>query len=112
MSDKKTIKLKGSDEEVSTYAVAKGMTAENMAEVLENFCGSFLIDRDEGIVIGKLLRNAHHTLHRSVIVFLLGIIEGLSMQEYTDARNETAVSVAKMIHAKVESGEYSCGMMI
>ena len=65
-----------------------------------------------GLEVGKQLRTTHRTLQRLAIVFCLGLISGISEQEYTDARNETAIATAKKIKQMVEDGELPFGLYI
>jgi len=51
-------------------------------------------------------------LQRLAICFAFGIIAGLSEQEYTDARNETAVETAKKIKQMIDQGELPFGFYI
>jgi hypothetical protein len=45
----------------------------------------------EGKEIGLMLRFTHHTLQGLAMCFAFGLIAGLSEQEFTDPRNETAI---------------------
>jgi len=107
-NDKYTIELshydyntntKVSDGEVLVHAVAKVITPEQMAELLDNYCNTFSGGYKRGVKTGEELRRTHRTLQRSVIVECVGVIAGLSDQEYTDARNERAIALAKRIKA-------------
>jgi hypothetical protein len=62
-------------------------------------------DFREGKEIGLQLRFTHRTLQRLVICFAFGLIAGLSEQEYTDPRKETAIQTAKKISKLLEDGE-------
>ena len=66
----------------------------------------------EGKEIGLQLRFTHRTLQRLVICFAFGMIAGLSEQEYTDPRNETAIQTAKKVVQLMESGELPVGLYI
>ena len=69
-------------------------------------------DFREGKEIGLQLRFTHRTLQRLVICFAFGLIAGLSEQEYTDPRNETAIQPAKKIAQMLEDGELPLGLYI
>jgi hypothetical protein len=58
------------------------------------------------------LRFTHRTLQRLAICFAFGIIAGLSEQEHTDPRNETAIQTAKKIKAMIDKGELLFGLYI
>ena len=97
---------------VHTGMLAKSLTLENMAELLQDFVNSGMKDYRDGEVVGKLLHNSHCTLQASVIRFCLGVIVALGKQEYTDARNETPVAMAKKITAMLDDGTLKMGWMI
>ena len=122
MSKAKTIKLKdwNSDcsrlevtgESLSTYQVAKSLTSENFAALLDEYLNLGGKDFREGMEIGLQLRSTHRTLQRLVICFAFGLIAGLSEQEYTDPRNETAIQTAKRLSQMLEEGDLPLGMYI
>ena len=122
MSKEKTIKLKdwNSDcsrieetgETISTYQVAKSLTSENFAALLDEYLNLGGKDFREGKEIGLHLRYTHRTLQRLAICFAFGIIVGLSEQEYTDARNETAIQTAQKVAQMLEAGEFPLGLYI
>ena len=91
-----------SDGEVSVYAIAKAITNEQIAYLLDNWVNNFSATYRNGIEIGHILRSTHRTLQRSIIVVLVGIIAGLSEQDHTDPRNEYAIHLAKQIKALYE----------
>jgi hypothetical protein len=97
---------------VHTGMLAKSLTLENMAELLQDFVNSGMKDYRDGEEVGKLLQTAHRTLQASVIRFCLGIIVSLGKQEYTDARNEMPVAMAKKITVMLDNGELKMGYMI
>jgi hypothetical protein len=98
--------------EVSIGLLARNMTKENFAEFLDEFCNGYSTEYRQGQEVGRLLHTSHRTLQASAVRFLLGIITGLSEQEYTDARNETAVKCGKRIANEIESGALNIGYMI
>ena len=122
MTDHKTITLKdwNSDcssiketgETISTYQVAKSLTSENFTALLDEYINLGGKDFREGKEIGLQLRSTHRTLQRLAICFAFGIIVGLSEQEYTDPRNETAIQTAKKIVQMLEDGDLPLGLYI
>jgi 2-hydroxy-3-keto-5-methylthiopentenyl-1-phosphate phosphatase len=97
---------------VHTGMLAKSLTLDNMAELLQDYVNSGMKDMRDGEVVGKLLQTSHRTLQASVIRFCLGVIVSLGEQEYTDARNEMPVAMAKKIKAMLDNGELKAGWMI
>jgi hypothetical protein len=57
-------------------------------------------------------RFTHRTLQRLAICFAFGLIAGLSEQEYTDPRNESAVKTAKKITTMLENSELPLSLYI
>jgi len=122
MNDRKTIILKAwnsdssrieeTGETISTYQVAKSMTLKNFAAVLDDFLNLGGKDFREGKLVGLQMRTTHRTLQRLVICFAFGLIAGLSEQERTDPRNETAIQTAKKIVKMIEDGELPLGLYI
>src|SRR5512137_945643 len=104
MTDKSTIQLKRwnydtkqNDEigEVSVYDIVRSMTKENVVYLLSEWLNVGMKDQHNGMEIGKAFEQEHRTIQASLYRWCLGIIIGLSKQEYTDGRNETAVRNAK-----------------
>ena len=122
MNKDKTIKLKdwNSDcsrieetgETISTYQVAKSLTSENFTALLDEYLNLGGKDFREGKEIGLQLRFTHRTLQRLAICFAFGIIVGLSEQEHTDVRNETAIRTAQKVAEMLEAGEFPLGLYI
>ena len=122
MSKSKTIYLRAYDSEtgrteptgesLSTYQVAKSLTSENFAALLDEYLNLGGKDFREGKEIGLQLCFTHRTLQRLVICFAFGLIAGLSEQEYTDARNETAIQTAKKIAQMLEERDLPLGLYI
>ena len=104
--------MEESGEIISTYTVAKSMTLENFAAVLDEFLNLGGKDFREGKAVGLLMRHSHRTLQRLVICFAFGLVAGLAEQEYTDARNETAIQTAKKIAQMLEDGGLPFGLYI
>jgi hypothetical protein len=103
-------KIKFENCEHSTYEIARGInTPLHFARIFDNFLNSGGKQYSSGVEVGKELRTTHRTLQRLAVCFALGIIAGLSEQEYTDARNETAIKTAKKIKEMVDNGELPLG---
>ncbi len=99
-------------EVVSIYAIARSMTPENFAKLLDNYLNLGGKGFGEGKLVGLHLRHTHRTLQRLAVCFALGLIVGLSEQEYTDARNDEAIKTARKIAQMVRDGELPMGMYI
>jgi hypothetical protein len=122
MDDKDTIKIRAYNSEtsrteetgdtISVYTLAKSLTLENFASMLDDFLNLGGKGYREGKEIGLQLRFTHRTLQRLVICFAFGMVAGLSEQEYTDPRNETAIQTAKKVLQLMESGELPVGLYI
>ena len=100
------------DETVSIYALARSMTPENFTKLFDQYINLGSKGFSEGKQIGLNLRFTHRTLQRLAICFALGLVIGLSEQQYSDARNETAIETAKKLARMVENGELPTGMYI
>ena len=98
--------------EVSPYLLGKSMSAENFAEVISNFLNSGMKDYGVGYEVGKIEQSDHRTLQGSLVRFCLGVIIGISEQDYTDARNEKVVELGKKIARMIKDGELNMGYMI
>ena len=122
MDESNTIKLKEynsltsrneeTGETIDVYNLAKSLTLENFASMLDDFLNLGGKGYREGKEVGLQLRFTHRTLQRLVVCFALGLIAGLSEQEYTDPRNETAIQTAKKVVQLMESGELPVGLYI
>ena len=97
---------------IDVYFLAKSLTSENFAALLEDYLNLGGKGYREGREIGLELRFTHRTLQRLAICFALGLIAGLSEQEFTDARNETAIQTAKKVVQLLEAGELPVGPYI
>lgn len=95
---------------VDTHAIARSLDPETFAALLDDYVNTFHSDFKRGEKTGKELRRSHRTLQRSVIVELVGIIAGISDQDFTDARNEGAIALAKKIKALYE--EHGAGRLV
>jgi hypothetical protein len=119
MNTKSTIRIKkynsesgrfdDTSETLSAHTLARSMTSDNFTSLFDNFLNLGGKDFREGKEIGLQLRFTHRTLQRLAICFALGIIAGLSEQEYTDPRNETAIQTAQKIAQMLEAGEFPLG---
>ena len=99
-------------ETISAYALARSMTPENFTALVDQYLNLGAKGFREGQQIGLNLRCTHRTLQRLAICFALGLITGLSEQERTDARNETAIETAKKLAQMVEEGDMPLGLYI
>jgi len=97
---------------IDVYFLAKSLTSENFAALLDDYLNLGGKGYREGREIGLQLRYTHRTLQRLAICFALGLIAGLSEQEFTDARNETAICTAKKVVQLMEAGELPVGPYI
>ena len=122
MNNKGTIRIKeynsesgryeDTDETLSTHILARSMTPENFTALFDDFLNLGGKDFREGKETGLQLRSTHRTLQRLAICFAFGIIAGLSEQEYTDPRNETAIQTAQKIAQMLEADELPLGLYI
>jgi len=122
MNEQKTIRIKEYNSEssryedtgktISTHTLARSMTSENFTALFDDFLNLGGKDFREGKEIGLQLRFTHRTLQRLAICFAFGIIAGLSEQEHTDARNETAIQTAQKVAQMLEAGELPLGLYI
>ena len=98
---------------VETRLLARNISSsDTFAEILDNYLNHGMKDYREGLAVGRCLTRTHRSLQASAIRFALGIILGLSEQEYTDARNETPVEMGKKIYKMIEDGDLEMGYMI
>ena len=122
MNDNDTIKIRAYNSEAShteetgetidVYTLAKSLTLENFASMLDDFLNLGGKGYREGRQVGLQLRFTHRTLQRLVICFAFGMIAGLAEQEFTDPRNETAIQTAKKVVQLMESGDLPVGSYI
>lgn len=96
-------------ETIGVYTLAKSLTTENLAALLDDFLNLGGKGFREGKEIGLQLRLTHRTLQRLAVCFAFGLIAGLSEQEYTDPRNETAIQAAKKVTLMLEKGDLPFG---
>ena len=122
MNENSTIQLKtwnsergcneDTGETLSVYSLAKSLTQGNLAALLDDYLNLGGKGYREGREIGLELRCTHRTLQRLVICFAFGLIVGLSEQEFTDPRNETAIQTAKKVAKMLADGELPVGPYI
>lgn len=108
----KTLKVEPTGEIVGIHRLASSMTPENFARLFEKYLNLGGKQFNEGRLIGLHLRHTHRTLQRLAICFALGLVEGISEQEHTDARNETAIQTAKKVAQMVKDGELPMGFYL
>ena len=107
-----TSRNEATGETLDVYSLAKSLTMENFAALLENYLNLGGKGYREGHEVGLQLRYTHRTLQRLVICFAFGLISGLSEQEFTDPRNETAIRTAKKVVQLLDEGELPVGPYI
>jgi hypothetical protein len=101
-----------SGETISTFTLARSITPENFTKLFDEYLNLGGKGFPEGKQIGFNLRHTHRTLQRLAVCFALGLIIGLSEQQYSDARNETAIETAKKISEMFKKGELPTGLYI
>lgn len=99
-------------ESISIYTISKSMTLDNFSKFFDEFLNLGAKDFQDGKQVGLKLRFTHRSLQRLAICFAFGIIAGLSQQEFTDPRNETAIQTAKKIKTMIDLGELPFGLYI
>ena len=99
-------------ESIDVYSLAKSLTLENFTALLDDYLNLGGKGFREGRETGLQLRFTHRTLQRLAICFAFGLIAGLSEQEFTDPRNETAILTAKKVVQLLEAGELPVGPYI
>ena len=107
-----TRKTELTGEVVSIHRLASSMTPENFARLFEKFLNLGGKQLEEGRLIGLHLRRSHRTLQRLAVCFALGMILGLSEQEFTDPRNAAAIESAKMLAHMYREGKLNVGFYL
>jgi hypothetical protein len=105
-----SIELTG--EFISIYTISKSITLDNFTKLFDEFLNLGGKGYREGQLVGQKLRFTHRSLQRLAICFVFGIIAGLSEQEHTDPRNDTAIQTAKKIKVMIDEGELPVGFYI
>jgi hypothetical protein len=112
-----TIHLKGQnngeeEQTLNVFNLSRSLTPDNFAALLDDYLNRGGKGFREGLEIGLQLRSTHRTLQRLVICFAFGLIAGLSEQEFTDPRNETAILTAKKVAGMLAKGDLPVGPYI
>ena len=107
-----TNNIEPTGEVISIYTISKSMTLDNFTKIFDEFLNVGAKDFQDGKQVGLKLRFTHRTLQRLAICFAMGIIVGLSEQEYTDPRNEVAIQTARKVKAMIDQGELPFGLYI
>ena len=107
-----TRKTELTGEVVSIHRLASSITPENFARLFEKYLNLGGKQLEEGRLIGLHLRRSHRTLQRLAVCFALGMILGLSEQEYTDPRNAAAIETAKKLARMVNESELPMGFYL
>lgn len=102
----------GGESVISLWSIARAMKLPHFASLLDNFLNLGGKQYPEGYRLGKMMRFTHRTLQRCLFAFCLGIIAGLSEQQFTDPRNETAIASAKKLKEMIEDGTLSAGLYL
>ena len=97
---------------LSTHTIARSLTLENFTCLLDDYLNLGGKGYRDGKQVGLQMRTTHRTLQRLVICFALGMIAGLSEQEFTDPRNETAIKTAKKLTKMLDDDELPLGLYI
>jgi len=99
--------------EVSTYDLRHSMDVDTFTNLLDGMLnGGCLNGFRGGAEVGENLRTTHRTLQGLAVEFAFGILAGISDQEYTDPRNETAIAMAKKVTTMREDGTLDYQMYI
>lgn len=97
---------------IGVFSVARSLTMENFTRLFDEFLNLGGKGYREGQMIGQNLRTTHRSLQRLAICFAFGIIAGLSEQQYTDPRNETAIQTARKTKQMIDEGELPFGLYL
>ena len=97
---------------VSSYILGKCISDEELASLLETHLNDFSKGFESGKAVGEELCEIHRTLQRTAVLWAIGVICGLADQQYTDPRNNAAITAAKQIASMYAAGDLNCGMMM
>ncbi len=76
--------------------LANCLTAEELTDILEHLVNSAGFTRGKGKQVGRIMQEWHRALQHAIVLFILGILEGLTDgNTYTDARNAWAIKAAR-----------------
>ena len=114
MSNKWQIPYKTEEEEtiLHTYSLARSLTLDTFTHLFDAFINAGGKQYREGEYVGNQLRSIHRSLQRCVVAFCLGLIVGISDQQFTDPRNETAIQTAKKIKEMIDTDRLPLGPYI
>ena len=108
--DVRTVEVDGY--EVDLRNLTKALAEEQVAFILETYVNSFGLG-GPATRIGERLSKIHNSLQRNVVVFCIGLLRGLSEgNDYTDARNATAIATAREIVRLHDLGKLHTGPAI
>lgn len=82
---------------VSVDEIARALNPEQFAQLLDDYCNNYHPHFERGLKIGRALWYTHRTGQRSIVAMLMGIIKGMSEQEFVDGRNEKAIALTKKV---------------
>lgn len=98
------------EKKFSTWETARSIPSlSDFAMVLDDYLNAGGKQFKDGLVVGRELRAIHRTLQRQVVAFCLGIVSGISEQQYTDLRNEMAIDAAKKVKEMLDTGQLDPG---
>lgn len=92
-------------EDLSIWLLAKSLTPEHLAALLDDFLNSFNNPFRTGETVGEKFLATHRTIQGCFVNFLLGCLAGISNEEYTDLRNQTAIAAAKEVKRLLDEGK-------
>ena len=101
--DYRTWETKETGETVDTWTIAHSMTAENMADLMEEYANYGGREFRAGQEIGRLLWNTHRHLQHLLVQFCLGIVHEMGKQKWSDARNEFSLRVCQRVSQLLEA---------
>lgn len=84
---------------ISVSSLSQRMSKENWNLLLSDYLNNFGNAFTKGYFIGLLFRTEHRALHPNLVDWVMGLLQGLSEQQYLDARNQQAVERAKFLLA-------------
>jgi len=94
----------GEFNDVSLFMLKRGLGVDEFTSLFSDWLNGGGKGFGSGLAVGLRLRQDHRTLQGLAVEFCVGVLAGLAQQEYTDARNETAVETAKKIVDLFEDG--------
>lgn len=97
------------EQPVSLWKLVRAVSVDNVTRFLDDYLNAGGKRERDGKEIGLRMRNTHRTLQGNLVMWVLGILAGISEQEYTDARNENAIKTAKKI-TRIMQGQSPDGL--